>query len=320
MNVSVAMCTYNGEKFLAEQLHSIQQQSYPPAELVVCDDGSTDNTASIVDEFARTVDFPVRWHRNEANLGSTLNFAQAIRMCTGDAIALCDQDDRWFSQKLDVCVRALEADSDVAGVFSNAELIDERGAALPGSLWGRVGFDRAAQKEFAQDGAVYLARRDTVTGAAFVFRAKYADLVLPPPVEWVHDGWIAYLLASLARVSAVPEALMAYRLHASQQVGATVVPLHAHLRTERQAALQFHQAMARRFALLTERLSTLKAQGAVVDPAALEEAHRKRKFEQTRSAMLESTPIQRILPGIARLADYARYEKGLLSLLRDLTY
>src|ERR1700730_3732237 len=79
--ISVALCTYNGERFLGRQLASMQQQTRLPDELVVCDDCSTDSTIGILNEFATSAGFPVRIIRNEQNLGFVANFEQAIRLC-----------------------------------------------------------------------------------------------------------------------------------------------------------------------------------------------------------------------------------------------
>ena len=96
--ISVAMCTYNGDKYLWEQLQSIASQTRFPHELVICDDRFTDSTTDIIRDFTGSAPFPVRLHINPANLGAaakgiTRNFEQASRLCTGDLIAFCDQDD-----------------------------------------------------------------------------------------------------------------------------------------------------------------------------------------------------------------------------------
>src|SRR5213080_381833 len=98
--LSVALCTYNGAAYLGEQLDSIVAQSRPPDELVVCDDGSTDETVEVLETFLAEAPFPVRLQRNEANLGFVKNFEQAISLCTGDFVALSDQDDVWMPGKL----------------------------------------------------------------------------------------------------------------------------------------------------------------------------------------------------------------------------
>src|SRR5271168_1256902 len=96
MRVSVAMCTYNGAAYLEEQLESLALQSFPPEELVVCDDVSTDATPQILDDFARRAPFSVRIVKNSANVGYRRNFEQAIGLCQGEVIALSDQDDFWY--------------------------------------------------------------------------------------------------------------------------------------------------------------------------------------------------------------------------------
>jgi len=102
-DISVALCTYNGGRFLREQLESLASQSVLPAELQVGDDGSTDNTLEIVEEFARTAPFPVGIARNERQLGYGENFIQTARRCSSEWIAFCDQDDVWNANKLARC-------------------------------------------------------------------------------------------------------------------------------------------------------------------------------------------------------------------------
>ncbi len=98
--ISIALCTYNGERFLNQQLASMAQQTRLPDELVVCDDRSTDRTLTMVREFAASAPYPVRIFQNEQNLGFAANFERAIRLCQGNLIALSDQDDIWYPIRL----------------------------------------------------------------------------------------------------------------------------------------------------------------------------------------------------------------------------
>ena len=98
------MATFNGERFLAEQLHSIADQIVTPAELVVSDDGSTDGTLAILQEFAQGAPFPVRVLPPHPRLGFADNFLHAVEACQCDLVALCDQDDVWNERKLERCV------------------------------------------------------------------------------------------------------------------------------------------------------------------------------------------------------------------------
>src|SRR5260370_27009832 len=99
-SISVAMCTFNGARFLPEQLQSIALQTLQPSELVICDDGSTDGTVGILQSFALSARFPVRIFCNQETLGPARNFEKAIGLCDGEIISLCDQDDVWRPEKL----------------------------------------------------------------------------------------------------------------------------------------------------------------------------------------------------------------------------
>ena len=122
--ISIAMCTYNGDRFLREQSESILNQTRLPDHLIVCDDGSTDTTRSLLEQFARKSPFPVELRFNSRNLGVTRNFEQALMACRSDFIALCDQDDLWHPRKLERLTEVLEANPQAGFACSNAELID----------------------------------------------------------------------------------------------------------------------------------------------------------------------------------------------------
>src|SRR3990170_1386197 len=116
--ISVAMCTYNGATHLAEQLESIAAQDCVPDELVVCDDGSTDATSSMVEQFAARAPFSVRLEVNRQNLGCTQNFAKAVGLCRGQLILLADQDDLWMPQKVRRLAEVLSGHPASAFAFS----------------------------------------------------------------------------------------------------------------------------------------------------------------------------------------------------------
>jgi glycosyltransferase involved in cell wall biosynthesis len=217
--ISVALCTFNGERYLGEQLQSIAAQTILPSELVVCDDASSDNTLGILEAFASVSPFPVRIFRNEQRLGSTRNFEKAIRLCEAEIIALSDQDDVWYPHKLEELGTLLTSGADL--VFSDADVVDARLTHQGYRLWETVLFGRREQLRVEKGKAFdVLLRRNVVTGATMAFRSGLREFVLPIPEIWVHDGWIALHAAAVGNIMHVEEPLVAYRQHGSNQIGA----------------------------------------------------------------------------------------------------
>ncbi len=223
MGISVAMCTYNGARYLDQQLESIASQTHAPAELVICDDGSSDETVQLIHAFSSQAKFPVRLHVNEKNLGSTKNFEQAIALCNQEIIALADQDDVWRSNKLEVIEDGFSNSPQTGLVFSDAKLVDENLQPLGYSMWEKNGFDEG-QKNLIKGGHALdvLLPGWTVTGATIAFRARFRELLLPIPTHlpMIHDGWIAVMISAVAEISFISEPLIKYRQHAGQQIGA----------------------------------------------------------------------------------------------------
>lgn len=220
--ISVALCTYNGSKYLKEQLDSIAAQTRRPDELVIRDDVSTDDTLEIAEQFAADAPFLVNIHRNNENLGSTKNFEAAIAACTGDVIALSDQDDVWLPQKLERIEAEFAADPGVGLVFSDALLTDDQMSPLGTLLW-RGTFRPWDQKEFAAGRAAeVLLQYNVVTGATMAFRAGLKPGILPIPLltDFIHDAWISLIAAMASRVKLINEPLVKYRQHSGQQLGA----------------------------------------------------------------------------------------------------
>ena len=218
------MCTFNGERHLSEQLQSIASQELLPRELIVCDDCSKDNTVEILEDFAAHTPFPVRIFRNPTNVGYRQNFANAISHCTEEFIALADQDDVWYPQKLR-CLAAefLQHGDSASGVFSNGDLIDSKSAKIEGDMWSSFGFTAAEQERFRSGKAIeVLLRRNVVTGMTLAIRRAWRDQLQNMPASWHHDAWLAFRLASRSTVIACPDHLVAYRVHSTQQIGVPI--------------------------------------------------------------------------------------------------
>lgn len=216
------MCTYNGAEFLRAQLESIVAQSRPPDEIVICDDGSTDETRSVIDDFAASP-VPIFLHINEKNLGAVKNFERAVGLCNGNVIALSDQDDVWREDKLQLTEQAFHKTPTAGVVFSDAEIVDEKLNSLNRRMWDEVEFNSHKRKLVAQGRALdVLITGWTVTGATMAFRSEYKKLALPIPtnIPMIHDAWIALSVAAVSDVVAIDEPLIKYRQHKGQQIGA----------------------------------------------------------------------------------------------------
>jgi glycosyltransferase involved in cell wall biosynthesis len=203
MKISIAMATYNGEKYLQEQLDSFVNQTRLPDELVVCDDGSNDETISILTTFQKSVPFTVRIYENPQNLGYAKNFEKAVSLCKGDIIFLSDQDDFWFDHKIDVMAQALANNQDALVGINDTEIVDER-LNPTGLLKSRQVLNLG------------LSINSFITGCCTVFKAEIKDLVIPVPAEYfVHDTWLHRLAILLDSRVFVDRPLQYYRRYSN---------------------------------------------------------------------------------------------------------
>ncbi len=314
--VSVALCTFNGERHLQEQLDSIVGQSLLPDELVVCDDGSTDATPQIVAGFACDAPFPVRFVRNSRNLGSTRNFEQAIRLCQGSLIALCDQDDWWHPRKLEILTAALQQ-SGAGGAFSDGYVMNEDSQLTGGTLWEACRFSEteSGMGEIPdRELAVFaLLRTNMVTGATLLFRSALRNLCLPFSDRWVHDGWLAWMIVLHSRLLACKERLIRYRVHFSQQVGLPGRSILARLRRAQQTGARDYRAVEGQFSAL---LDYAASHADVCSPDLCRRIDEKRRHAAFR-AELNPARWPRWRQIALRRSDYRLYAQGWHSMLKD---
>lgn len=314
--VSVALCTYNGGRFIAEQLESILDQD-EVLEVVISDDGSTDDTLEqvqgVVDR--RGAASTVRVIRG-GGLGVTANFEHAVRACRGELIALSDQDDVWLPGRLAAQVGSLDAAPGAALLFADAELIDAEGVPLGATLFERLEVGPALLAAVASPrGFDQLLRRNIATGATVVFRRALLDQTLPFPREWVHDEWLAIVAAATSGVIPLDRPVTAYRQHGANEIGVAEPTLRHKIRRVLQPRGDRNRGLAARTSVLARRLEVLGIRGE-----ALAAARAKAGFERFR-AQLPANRLRRIAPVIVRAAsgDYRRYaSQGAMDIVRDL--
>ncbi|MEM7167661.1 MAG: glycosyltransferase family 2 protein [Planctomycetota bacterium] len=202
--ISIALATYNGERYLREQLDSIFAQTYDYLEVVAVDDGSSDRTVEILHEYAKTQRLVV--HQNPENLGFLKNFERAISLCNGDAIALSDQDDIWLPDKLETLVPMLEEN---LLVYSDAELVDGDGLPLHQTI--RDLHELQFVRGHCPRAFVFF---ECASGNTMLFRSDLKEFIFPIPDGFpYHDIWISFVAACRGRVDFVERPLLRYRRH-----------------------------------------------------------------------------------------------------------
>lgn len=219
MKISIAMATYNGERYIREQLESLAAQNHLPDELVVTDDGSTDATMRILDEFARQAPFAVRIYRNESRLGFADNFLKAAALCTGDWVAFCDQDDVWLPNKLERCAREL-SDPSVVFIVHPGMVVDHKLNPLG---WQVPNFTIAATRIPLQGdpwgvypGFVTMIRRDILSLLNGDTRPAHPHF---PGSRQPHDRWAYFLASVFGNTKIIPDFLVLYRQHETNTYG-----------------------------------------------------------------------------------------------------
>lgn len=211
-SVSVALATYNGEKYLREQLDSLLTQTVALDEIVVCDDGSNDKTVEILKEYSLKCN--LKYVVNEKNLGVNKNFEKAIRLCTNQYVAICDQDDIWFPRKIEVLLKKIrEVESDRPCVVSSQSqsLSKNKGMEPYRTIKDSVG--------------VYatLLATGNVQGCTLMLNRKMIDLLKPFPKSYkevmMYDGYISFVAATCGVKYNIGEVLMFYRHHETNVLG-----------------------------------------------------------------------------------------------------
>ena len=204
--ISVALCTYNGQEFLSEQLSTILSQSYDHLEVIVCDDGSTDRTLQIVKDFAAK-DPRVKWYQNLKNLGFNKNFEKAISLTSGEFIAISDQDDIWEVDKIQRLYDNIQTN---LLIFSNSSLMDDSGTLLEDQLLSNFSLQDKSFK-------AYLLHNYT-TGHTCLFRREFLDFILPLPAVGYYDWWMGFIALYHQKITFLDQPLTRHRVHAGSVI------------------------------------------------------------------------------------------------------
>jgi glycosyltransferase involved in cell wall biosynthesis len=217
-SISIALATYNGERYIAAQLDSIRRQSSTPNELIVCDDGSSDNTINLVQEFAENASFHTQIIQNPLRLGYRTNFMQAAAACTSELIAFCDQDDIWAPDKLATMRYAFE-DPKVLLAYHNATLIDDRGLILGTTFRQRV--PKIFEPLAIYPWLIIPGFAQVVRQSLLRFTPLHAGSIDPYALgePMPHDHWYLFWASVLGRIVYIPNTVAQYRQHDANESG-----------------------------------------------------------------------------------------------------
>jgi glycosyltransferase involved in cell wall biosynthesis len=201
--VSIVVATFNGEKYLIEQLNSLANQSYKKIEIIICDDASNDNTAKIIKAFAEKHN-NVFYYINERNKGVNKNFEDGFLKAKGDFIAIADQDDIWLPRKIETQM-ALFTSNDI--MLSHCASARFSGVVLPTKK------KQTATTPFEGNDIKKLLLRNSVSGHNMIFRKTLLTQILPIPTGIYYDWWIVQTAAANGLVAATNDVLAYQRVH-----------------------------------------------------------------------------------------------------------
>ncbi|MBK5237552.1 MAG: glycosyltransferase family 2 protein [Actinomycetales bacterium] len=320
-SISVALCTFNGEKYLAAQLDSIIGQTLPPTEIVISDDGSTDGTLAIIASYvARSTEsargIQIRALEPIGRQGVVANFDRAIAACSGSFIALCDQDDVWVDDKLARLTSFFQAHPECLLAHTDALLVDSQGQSLGHTLLSALRVTAADKARIHSGGAqALLLRHNFVTGATVMFKRELFSRVRPFPPGWIHDEWLAIAAAVTCGIDLLDEPLVLYRQHGSNEIGAQKLTL-------RILGTRFFGSRRDRNQRLLLRSQSLFDRVQRWEPALpveiLDACAQKLEHERVRSALPVSRTL-RFRPILRELSTgrYGSFGNGLGDALRD---
>jgi glycosyltransferase involved in cell wall biosynthesis len=201
--VSIAITTYNGEKFLREQLNSIYNQTYKNIEVVACDDCSKDSTPQILEEYKQK--YGLKYYINEKNLGLNKNFEKVLKLCKGEFIAISDQDDIWLTEKLEILINEI---GDATLIHCDSSIINQDGEMLYVS-----GKNKAKVREMCLNSDKYVEIVSFIAGHSMVFAKNLLEKALPLPPQEDYDRWLPVVAAKMNGIKYIDKPLVLHRYH-----------------------------------------------------------------------------------------------------------
>lgn len=221
--VDILLATYNGGRFLREQLKSLAEQTHTDWQVLARDDSSRDDTPDLLQEFAGENPNRVKVIADaKGSLGASGNFAELLQHSTSDYTMFCDQDDVWLPQKIELSLAKVAELERVHGkqtpllVHTDLKVVAPDLAIISGSLWQHQYLNPAHGQIWQR-----LLLQNVVTGCTVIANKALREAVLPiPKAAIMHDWWLALGAALVGRIEYIPEATVLYRQHGLNDTGA----------------------------------------------------------------------------------------------------
>ena len=215
--VDILLATFNGEKYLRDQIDSILNQTYTDFRLLISDDCSSDNTQIILKEYEKK-DNRIQIYYQRENLGVVRNFEFLLQKVEANYFMFADQDDIWKEYKIEKSVEKMQ-DTDSDLVYSDLEVVNEKLEVTYESYWKLKGiYDKI--KKYNNFNSLYL--NNFVTGCTIIAKKECIQKVLPLPKTSkyvLHDYWLALIVSETGKINYIEEPLMKYRQHKNNSIG-----------------------------------------------------------------------------------------------------